>query len=133
MTKPKPQRNPVRARNKARSRVTIWETKGPARRSISVSFVDHFDARGMRPVYGRGDHFGRRALQMDVWRTATGRIVARFWSRSSEVDGESYEVSGYEIPAESLRSTLGDNEHLIPECLRDAYDNWVVSEMPFID
>ena len=122
----------VRAVNKATARVTIWETKGPARRPISLSFVDHFDARGMRPVYGRGDHFGRRALHMDVWRSATGRILARFWSRSSDVDGESHEVSGLEIPAESLRAPLAENEHLIPECLRDAYENWVVSEMPFI-
>jgi hypothetical protein len=124
--------HPFRSSDRRPSRARLWATKGPARQSISLSFVGHFDARGMRAIYGRGDYFGRRCLRMDVWRSTTGRILARFWSRSSEVDSESHEVRGLEISTRSLCPALADNEHLVPECLRDAYDKWVVSEMPLI-
>lgn len=122
---------PRREKGRA-SRVTTWGPVGPRGTSISLAFIDPFDARGMRPLHGRGDHFGRRALHMNVWRTRTGRVLARFWSRSSDVDSESHELAAIRIATEEIAVALADNEHLIPECLRDAYESWVLSELPFI-
>jgi hypothetical protein len=70
---------------------------------------------------------------MDFWRTKDGRLFARFWSRSEEVDWYSYEVIGRSSTVSSVGSEAGDfGEALVPECLRDEYDNWLVSEMPFV-
>jgi len=85
-------------------------------------------ARGMRCLYGRGDHFGSWIAHMDVWQTKDGRILARFWSRSDEVDWCSYEVFGLRVPALDKGHRPTDGERWIPKCLRDEYDNWVISE-----
>jgi hypothetical protein len=65
---------------------------------------------------------------MDVWQTKDGRILARFWSRSDEVDWCSYEVFGLRVPALDKGHRPTDGERWIPKCLRDEYDNWVISE-----
>jgi len=47
--------------------LTYWDSK-PPETDATVEEIDHFDARGMRRVYGRGDHFGRhRSFNMDIW------------------------------------------------------------------
>ena len=52
----------------------------------------------MKRVFGRGDHFsGRAAFNMDVWLDRRGRLLARFWSRSEEVDNRSLELLGANI------------------------------------
>lgn len=66
---------------------------------------------------------------MDVWRSANGRLLVRFWSRSAEVDWYSFEILGLEYDQSLADFTLG--EHWVPEALRDEYDDWVLSEMPF--
>ena len=81
-----------------KERFVCWDTSGPTSRGIRVEPTEHFDARGMRHIYGQGDHFGHLVLNMDVWRGKNGRALARFWSRSQEVDGESYEVFGLDVP-----------------------------------
>lgn len=92
-------------------------------------YIDHFDARGMRGVYGRGDHWpGKRAMHIDVWLTNNERLVARFWSRSSEVDGMSLEVFGFSADLLQPGKLKCLDERWVPQCVRDEYDGWVISE-----
>jgi hypothetical protein len=114
------------------TKIVLWELDGCCGRGIKLGFIDHFDARGMRRVYGRCDHCGRGpAFYMDVWLTRSGRVLARFWSRSSEVDGVSFEIVGVSRtpPASGKKYEL--DELWVPQCLRDEYDNWILSEMWF--
>lgn len=97
--------------------------------SVRIEHISHFDARGKHSMYGRGDHLGR-VFYMDIWRAKDGRLLARFWSRNQEVDWESYEIIG--LPAPKLPDdayAVESGEYWAPECLRKAYDDWVISEM----
>ena len=101
-----------------------WEYPPHADLSATVHLIDHFNARGMRRVYGRCDHLQRR-LNMDIWRTRDSRLLVRFWSRNENVDGESWEVIG--VPdAQQLPGPPFD-EGWIPNCLREEYAKWVIS------
>lgn len=115
--------------------ITYWDTcKGPTDSSIHLEFIDHFDARGKRRVYGRGDYFGRMGLHMDVWQSRDGRLFVRFWSRSRKVDWYSYEIIGLpDSKQRCLEEATEFSEHWIPECLREEYDNWVLSELSLVD
>src|SRR5262249_27226361 len=55
-----------------------WKRVGPENRSFQVEPIPWFDARGMRRLYNRSEHFGTLALRMDVWQTRDGRVLARF-------------------------------------------------------
>ena len=113
-------------------KTTSWELcEKPIRCApgTKVNYIEHFDARGMRLVFGRGDHFGvGRTFNMDVWLTRSGRLLARFWSRSSEVDGISVEVVGFSptIPARKKGAPL--DARWVPQLLRDEYDSWIEHE-----
>ena len=110
--------------------VVYWDTDPPRKFRIRIEFTDNFDARGMQRVYGRGDHFWRRtAFNMDVWRDRNGRLLGRFWSRNPEVDWMSIEIHGIRpdsIPPRRKGALLSDA--WIPKALRQAYENWVLSE-----
>jgi hypothetical protein len=118
--------------NIQKKRIVHWEIDGPDCTTIRVKAIVHFDARGMRRVYGRGDHVGRLTFNMDVWKSAVGLLHVRFWSRSSEVDWESYQVMG--MPSDLLEVQVFENfdESWVPEKIRDEYDNWVLAELPFL-
>ena len=109
-----------------------WKTiSGSRDPEIRVKSIDHFNARGMRRVYGRGDTFqiaGRRAYKrnLDIWLTREGRLLARFWARATEVDDQSFEIVG--IPDPDLKEKQsGLSEGWVPQRLRDEYDDWLVS------
>ena len=107
--------------------LAYWDTEAPIGPSIRVEEIDHFDARGKRRVYGRGDIFDRLALNMDIWRSRNGRLFVRFWSRSKEVDWRSYEIVGLlDIESHEDTPTSGFSEEWIPECLREEYNDWVL-------
>lgn len=116
-----------------KQRVAYWDSEGPIGSSIRIEGIDHFDARGKRRMYGRGDQFGRLVLNMDVWLSRDGRLFVRFWSRNEDVDWYSYEIVGLvDIESHYDTSPPEFGEHWIPECLREEYDNWVASEIPFV-
>jgi hypothetical protein len=69
---------------------------------------------------------------MDVWRTRDQRLVARLWSRCQEVDDYSVQIVGFSGPRKGSRSAPSCGERWIPECLRDEYESWITSEIPFI-
>ena len=103
-------------------KVCHWESEPPTGSSSRVEEIDHFDARGMRRVYGRGDHFVRLVFNLDVWRSRNGRLFVRFWSRSKGISWCSFELLGTKVPD----VTFPSSDHWIPECLREQYDDWVV-------
>jgi len=110
------------------ARVAVpWSTRGPTGRRIRWQYTSHFSARGMRRLYGRSDVFGSWTANMEVWLAKDGRVFARFWSRSSDVDNLSYEVLGLKVPP-IAKGAHADGERWVPVCLRHEYEDWVTSE-----
>ena len=109
---------------------TIWDTEPPKSIPVQFVYIEPFDARGMSRVYGRGDRFGAKAsFNMDIWLERKSRIFVRFWSRNSEVDNLSFELSG--IPIDTIpdrKSNSGFTESWIPKIVRDEYVDWIISE-----
>ena len=103
------------------NRIAFWDHDGPDAESIQVVPIAHFDARGQRRVYGRGDHFGSVTLNMDVWQSTNGHLFVRFWPYNSEVDWISYEIIGL--------TNHHCEECWVPEKIRDEYENWILSEI----
>jgi hypothetical protein len=109
-----------------------WLTTSISRgRGIKIEAVDHFNARGMRLVFGRSDRFpldGKRYYKrnMGIWLTREGRVLARFWARGREVDDESLELIGLSLPYVPDRGSCL-SEDWVPEKLRSAYDAWLIS------
>jgi hypothetical protein len=107
----------------------FWDTTAPATQA-HAEWIEHFDARGMRRVYGRGDRFGRDAtFNMDIWKTCDGRLLMRCWSRGSEIDDRSFEITGVDVSAIPPR----DKEHGLPEswvpkAVREVYEEWIREE-----
>ena len=109
--------------------VTDWDSQPPAIKA-QVEELDHFDARGMCRVYGRGDHFGRhRYFHMDIWETRDGRLLMRCWSGCQDIDWRSFEIKGValaKIPEGNKRTGFG--ESWVPKAVRNAYDQWILEE-----
>jgi hypothetical protein len=90
-----------------RSFMVFWDSTAPATQA-QVEWIDYFDARGMRRVYGRGDHFGRNHIfNMDIWKTRDGRLLMRCWSQCDDIDGRSFQITGVDLSAIPAR----DKEH----------------------
>ena len=110
--------------------MVVWDSEVPTATAISIQHVAWFDARGMRRVYGRGDHFANKLkFNMDIWRDRGGRLLGRFWSRNTDVDGRSIEVIGIPpnaIPNRSPETAFSDT--WIPEALRQEYEDWIQEE-----
>ncbi len=107
-------------------RFLSWDAqKGPARRkAISILTAPDFSARGMRQIYGRGDHFPRLSCGMDIFLRRDGRLFVRFYSPGLRETYRTYELLGLKLPALPERGTLlGDD--CVPEALRDLYEGWV--------
>ena len=109
--------------------LTYWNSKAPDT-DVKVEEIDHFDARGMRLVYGRGDHFSRHTnFNMDIWMTRAGRLLMRCWSRCQEIDGRSFEITGLDtskIPEPVKKVGLQDS--WVPDAVRKTYNEWIRAE-----
>ncbi len=103
------------------SAFVTWDQKSKQGAGVTCAPIEGFSARGMTRLYGRGDHFGNRTLNLDLWEAGDGRVLARFWSRSDEVDDESWAVTGGQTDAKG--------EHQVPQCLRDQYEVWARSNI----
>jgi hypothetical protein len=74
--------------------IVYWSTHAPRRSRVVIEDIPWFSARGMKRVYGRGDHFWRMAaFNMDIWKNRHGLLFARFWSRSEEVEDRSLSLA----------------------------------------
>ncbi len=107
-----------------------WDSEIAPTTPIRIDHIAWFSARGMRRVYGRGDIFlGKCSFNMDIWLDRTGRLLARFWSRSNDVDGRSLEIFGLSsaaIPDRKRDEAFKDS--WIPQGLRDEYEDWITEE-----
>jgi len=106
-----------------------WESDVPDTDAI-VSEIEHFDARGMSRVYGRGDYFGRHwYFNMDIWRTRDGRLLMRCWSRCNEIDWRSFEIKGVDLSKISEHpKCMGFPDSWVPKAVRQAYEQWITEE-----
>jgi hypothetical protein len=103
-------------------------------RGTRVKRVRNFDARGMVYVYGQGDHFGdHMSFHIDTWRTRSGRLLVRFWSRRAVLKRMSYEILGLPVsrqPTADLPETGRDfDSSWIPRALRKKYHEWIIGEL----
>ena len=108
--------------------LTYW-TSMPSKEIAKVEECDHFNARGMLCVYGRGDHFVRRTFNMAIWLKRDGRLLMRLWSRNLDTDGRSFGILGVDrsnIPAPHPPAGLVD--YWVPKAVREAYDKWIMDE-----
>ena len=116
--------------------ITSWLTTTRPKRGERLQHANHFDARGMRRVYGHTDRFGRGlTFHIAVWLTRDKRILARFWAHRDEVDWLSLEILGFSHPPlirseHRVDQPPGSDEEWVPQCLRDEYESWVLSEWP---
>ena len=112
-----------------RDAVTCWDSEAPAT-DAQVEEIEHFDARGMHRVYGRGDQFGRHhKFNMDIWRTRDGRLLMRCWSRCEDIDWRSFEIRDMDIVGiPQSGNTFGFEDSWIPRAVRGAYDEWIQNE-----
>ena len=103
-----------------------WDTPVSPQNAI-VTEIAHFNARGMRRVYGRGEVFpGGPSFNMDIWLTRDGRLLMRCWSRCNEIDDRSFEINGIpqaSIPVRQAGDTFA--ESWIPLAVRQAYGCWI--------
>ncbi|MCX6996917.1 MAG: hypothetical protein NTV49_07490 [Kiritimatiellaeota bacterium] len=106
-----------------------WGSKSPAAVARTEE-IEHFDARGMRRVYGRGDHFGHRCtFNMEIWKTHDGRLLMRCWSWREDYDWRSFEIKGLDttvIPEKNKKT--GFQESWVPKSTRNAYEQWIREE-----
>ena len=102
-----------------------WDTEIAPTTSILIDHITWFNARGMRYVYGRGDHFGGKcSFNMEIWLATSGRLLARFWSRNNDVDRRSLEIVG--LSSAEIPEAFGDS--WIPQGLRAEYEDWITEE-----
>jgi len=108
-------------------RLIAWDSKGPTSKGIHINMIDDFDAGGLHRLYERTDVFPKiHSFNMTIWKDREDRLLARFWSRGIYSERESYEIIG--IKAELISRCQEKDRYSdkwVPECLRDAYDEWV--------
>ncbi len=128
-----------------------WSSDCPRRPRVRIEYIDGFDARGKKFVYGRGDGWidRREGYHMDIWRDRNGLLFARFWSRCKDVDDMSIVIHGIPRDAipervkgddlsdlsdevvrklrdgESVPFVLGFVDYWIPKAVRDEYAQWI--------
>lgn len=111
-----------------------WDSDSPEFKAI-IEEIDHFDARGMRHVFGRRDCFVKyRAFHMDIWLNKSEKLFMRFWARSRYVSSLSFKISGVEvsiIPAKKLHLVCDD--YWIPKSVRHAYNDWLEDMLEYPD
>jgi hypothetical protein len=91
-----------------------------------------FSARGLKRLYA-ADHWqfeGKRKYSIDVWSTKDGRLLMRFHNRCVEADNFAYQIKGMEY-ADIPKDEIG-TDAWIPDCVFQEFENWMISEMPFI-
>ncbi len=114
----------------------LWRSDAP-QSEATVEWIEHFDARGMRRVYGRGDWFGRHhSFNMEIWLAHDGHLLMRCWSRCGEIDGRSFCITGIDLSKTAKRRMhdphqdgwAGFDDAWVPAAVRHAYEQWVTDE-----
>ena len=110
-----------------------WNSRPPRKTRARTEWIDPFYARGMRLVYGRGDHMVYRhrfKFEMNIWCDRKGNLFARFSSQSNKVDDLSLAIHGIR-PSSILERAKGDcfTDAWIPQVLRDEYERWMSEQI----
>jgi hypothetical protein len=109
---------------------TYWESAPPKTKNINIEYIQHFDARGMRRVYGRCDQLGpHHTFNMNIWLTSSGRLLMRLWSHCQDIDERSFEIKGLdasEITKPIRGSVLEDT--WVPDIVRNTFNKWIDEE-----
>ncbi len=109
-----------------------WSTEPPVVKPgiVNVVEIDSFSAKGMRRVYGRGDHFGGgRTFQLDIWKNKHDQLFMRCWSHYSDYLQRSFSITG--VNTEVMPKVDGKpdlREEWVPQIVRDSYDDWAREE-----
>ncbi len=110
----------------------VWFTEPPVidPGTVDVVEIDPFSARGMRRVYGRGDHFGGgRTFQLDIWKNKHNQLFMRCWSHYSDYLPMSFLITGVNPQVNPKVDGKHDlREDWVPQIVRDAYDDWARGE-----
>jgi hypothetical protein len=107
-----------------------WDSEAPDI-PVEIKEIDHFDARGLRRVYGRGDHFGRyKVFNMDIWKTGRGILLMRCWSHCDDIEWKSFEIRALDMNVIPKRKSLagGFLDTWVPKLVRDEYEYWIKEE-----
>ena len=98
--------------------------------TLSQGHTDPFSAKGMRQVYGRGDHFGGgRTFQLYIWKNKHGQLFMRCWSHYSDYLPRSFPITGVNPQVNPKVDGKPDlREEWVPQVVRDAYDDWAREE-----
>ena len=107
----------------------LWESDLPEF-DATIEEIDHFDARGLCRVYGRGDRFMKnRTYNMDIWLDKTGNLMMRFWTRSEYIPWRSFEIRNFDLSKiPEMKYPPAFDEHWIPKSVRESYEEWVYEE-----
>lgn len=109
-----------------------WFTAPPEiePRIVDVVEIDPFSAKGMRRVYGRGDHFGGgRTFQLDIWRNNHDQLFMRCWSHYGDYLPRSFSITGVKPQVNPKVDGKPDlREEWVPQIVRDAYNDWAREE-----
>lgn len=104
------------------SYITDWESKAP-KVNVTVTEIEHFDARGKVSVFGRGEIFShRKKFDMTIWKTKNDRLLMRFWSTCKEIYWESHEIKGIDIKKIPVLEYI---DIWIPDDIRLKYEDWI--------
>jgi hypothetical protein len=109
-----------------------WSTEPPETEpgDVAVVEIEPFSAKGMKRVYGRGDHFGRgRTFQLDIWKNKHDQLFMRCWSHYSDYISRSFSITG--VNPQVNPKVVGKpylSEEWVPQIVRDAYDDWAREE-----
>jgi hypothetical protein len=111
-----------------------WDPdKGPAySQAIRILRAPKTSRRGMRLIYGRGDHFGKLSCGLDMLLRKDGCLFVLFYSPGKRVTYRSYELVGLKLPPLPERGELLRDD-CVPEVLRDLYEAWAVECIEYPD
>jgi hypothetical protein len=123
--------NPIKALP-VKTPMFVWSTDPPGVESgtVNVVQIDPFSAKGMRRVYGRGDHFGGgRKFQLDIWKKKHDQLFMRCRSHYSDYLPRSFSITGVNPEVNPKVDSKPDlREEWVPQIVRVAYDDWIREE-----
>ena len=110
--------------------ICYWDSD-PPKHSARVEEIGHFDARGARRVYGRGDKYlNHRTYNMEIWLNKSGELLMRCWSRSKFVTELSLEIGELDISKiTDIMESQPFKDSWIPQEVRDSYEEWIDDAM----
>jgi len=115
---------------------TSSEMPKSAKDCVTLEFIDHFHARGMRRLHSFDVHLSprMRVFRGDIWGTKGGRLLVRFHCPTESDYDESHRVIGLfvsDLSQADLDECAEIEDDLwpawAPQCIRERWDLWFTS------